>query len=204
MPDEKDQKKDEQKEKPEKESPEKKDAKAAAEPEEPKPEHPLVTLLRGEFADAVEAETDCSGIPTARIRKESLLDVCKKLRDASDLDFDYLSNLCGVDYPKREKRFDVVYHMYSLKKGHKFSIIVQAGEDEEVPSVTGIWPTADWQEREAFDMYGIKFSGHPNLKRILLPDWWESYPFRKDYPLEGTGEEQKVVEECLRPSKPKN
>jgi NADH-quinone oxidoreductase subunit C len=171
---------------------------------ENQPEHPIVTKLRVRFPDAVEETTSCAGIPTARIRKESLPAVCEFLRSDPELDFDYLSNLCGADYPQREKRFDVVYHIYSIRKGHKFSLVVQAAENEEVPSVTPLWPAADFQERETYDLYGIRFSGHPDLKRLFLPAWWEGHPLRKDYPIEGRGEEQKVVDECSRLSKPRS
>jgi NADH-quinone oxidoreductase subunit C len=167
-------------------------------------ENPIVSKLKSFAPDAVEEISDCSGIPTARVKAGALLDICKFLRDDPELAFFYLSNLCAVDYPKREKRFDIVYHIYSIGRKHKFSLIVQAAENEEIPSVISIWPTADWQEREVYDFFGIRFSGHPNLKRILLPDWWEGHPLRKDYPLEGRGEEQKVIEECLNPSKPKS
>jgi NADH-quinone oxidoreductase subunit C len=167
-------------------------------------ENPIGAKLRSRFPEAVAEVTDCAGIPTVRIQAESLPAVCGFLKSDPDLDFDYLSNLCGADYPDREKRFEVVYHIYSIRKGHKFSLLVGAVDKEEVPSVTSIWPAADYPEREAYDLFGIRFSGHPDLKRLFLPDWWDGHPLRKDYPVEGRGEEQKVVDECLRLSKPKS
>src|SRR5438876_994869 len=97
----------------------------------------------------------------------------------------YLSNLCGAHYPDRDEPFEVVYHLYSITKEHRLSLKVRTTEEESVPSVAGVWRTANWHEREAYDMYGIIFEGHPDLTRILLPDDWVGHPLRKDYPLEG-------------------
>ena len=94
-----------------------------------------------------------------------------------------LADLTAVDWPKREKRFDVVLNLYSFAKNERLRLKVWAADAEEVPSVVSVWPTANWQEREVFDMFGIVFSGHPNLKRILLPDEWQGYPLRKDYDI---------------------
>jgi NADH-quinone oxidoreductase subunit C len=122
-------------------------------------------------------------------RKQSILVVARELlaeiatysRDEEK--FDWLSDLTAVDWPKREKRFDVVLLMYSMEKNERLRIKVQAAENERVPSVQGIWSTANWMEREAFDMFGVVFEGHPDLKRILLPDEWQGHPLRKDYDI---------------------
>ena len=94
-----------------------------------------------------------------------------------------LSDLTAVDWPRREKRFDVVLNLYSFAKNERLRVKARAAAGEPVPSVSGVWPTANWLEREAFDMFGIVFAGHPNLTRILLPDEWQGYPLRKDYDI---------------------
>jgi len=95
----------------------------------------------------------------------------------------FLTDETAVDYPKRDKRFEIVYHLYSFKRNDRLRLKVLAGENEKVPSVVGVWPVANWLEREIFDMFGILFEGHPDLKRILLPDGWTGHPLRKDYDI---------------------
>jgi NADH-quinone oxidoreductase subunit C len=107
------------------------------------------------------------------------------LRDDAQCKFSQLIDLCGADYPSREKRFDVVYHLLSLHKNHRIRVKVQAGENEAVPTASTVWPSANWFEREAFDMYGIQFSGHPDLRRLLTDYGFVGYPLRKDFPLTG-------------------
>jgi NADH-quinone oxidoreductase subunit C len=98
--------------------------------------------------------------------------------------FSFLSDLCAVDWPGRESRFDVVYTLTDMERLARLRVKVRAGGDEPtVPSVTAIWPTANWHEREAYDMFGIAFDGHPDLRRILMPDEWEGHPLRKDYAM---------------------
>jgi NADH-quinone oxidoreductase subunit C len=97
--------------------------------------------------------------------------------------FDWLSDLTALDWPKREKRFDVVLNMYSFEKNERLRLKAPAAADERVPSVQGIWTTANWMEREVYDMFGVVFEGHPDLKRILLPDEWQGFPLRKDYDI---------------------
>lgn len=105
------------------------------------------------------------------------------LRDAHG--FQQLTELCGVDYPERERRFDVVYQLLSLTKNRRIRVKVQTDEDTPVPSVTGVYPNADWYEREAFDMYGVFFDGHPDLRRILTDYGFHGHPLRKDFPMTG-------------------
>lgn len=111
--------------------------------------------------------------------------VMKFLRDDDECAFTQLIDLCGVDYPQRPLRFDVVYHLQSMTKNQRIRIKLQAGEETQVPSITGLFDVADWYEREAFDMYGILFSGHPDLRRLLTDYGFEGYPLRKDFPLSG-------------------
>jgi NADH-quinone oxidoreductase subunit C len=122
-------------------------------------------------------------VPAAR-----LLDVAAHLRDAPEAAFDCCSDVTATDWPPRAERFDVVCTLYSTRLRHRVRIKVRVADGEPVPSLTSIWPAANWLEREVFDMFGITFSGHPDLRRILMPDEWQGHPQRKDYPLEGPGE----------------
>ena len=107
------------------------------------------------------------------------------LRDSADGRFPQLIDLAGVDYPERPLRFDVVYHLLSMVKNHRIRLKVQTDEDTPVPSVSGLFPAADWFEREAFDMYGIFFEGHPDLRRLLTDYGFHGHPLRKDFPMTG-------------------
>lgn len=125
--------------------------------------------------------------PSLTIDKNRLTDLCEFLRDDSDLYFDFLACLSGVDYSKDQNSLTVVYHLYSLIYEHAIVLKVNTNFDrvndvvEPVPSVSNIWKTADWHEREAFDFYGIPFTNHNDLRRILCPDDWQGHPLRKDY-----------------------
>ena len=119
---------------------------------------------------------------------ERLLEVARHLRDAPDAAFDFCSDVTATDWPPRAERFDVVYCLYSTRHRHRVRVKVRAAELQPVPSVTGLWSAANWLEREVFDMFGVNFTGHPDRRRILMPEDWQGYPQRKDYPLEGPGE----------------
>jgi NADH-quinone oxidoreductase subunit C len=138
--------------------------------------------LKNQFEDGhIEMETGDIGEPRIRITAEVIKDVAKFLRDDEELRFDVLMCLSGLHYPKEEE-LGVAYHLYSMKFGHKLALKVRVPiEKPDVPSVESIWKTADWHEREAWDMVGVNFIGHPSLKRILCPDDWEGHPLRKDY-----------------------
>jgi NADH-quinone oxidoreductase subunit C len=125
---------------------------------------------------------------TAIVPVAGLLDACRILRDTPEAGFDYCSDVTATDWPTRADRFDVIYCLYSTRHRHRVRVKVRAGDGQVVPSVTGLWPAANWLEREVYDMFGVSFSGHPDLKRILMPEDWQGYPQRKDYPLEGPGE----------------
>lgn len=122
-------------------------------------------------------------VPVDRLPETALA-----LRDEPGAAFDLCSDLTAVDWPARGERFDVVYSLYSTRHRHRVRVKVRAADGQAVPSVTAVWPAANWLEREVFDMFGIRFEGHPGLRRILMPDDWQGYPQRKDYPLEGPGE----------------
>ena len=115
------------------------------------------------------------------VAHELLAEIALYSRDEEK--FDWLSDLTALDWPKREKRFDIVLNMYSFEKNERLRLKTQASIHEHVPSVQGVWATANWMEREVYDMFGVVFDGHPDLKRILLPDEWQGYPLRKDYDI---------------------
>ena len=122
-------------------------------------------------------------VPVAR-----LLEVARHLRDAPDAAFDMCSDVTATDWPIRPERFDVVYCLYSTRHRQRIRVKARAGEHEPVPSMSGVWPAANWLEREVYDMFGVNITGHPDRRRILMPDDWQGFPQRKDYPLEGPGE----------------
>jgi NADH-quinone oxidoreductase subunit C len=122
---------------------------------------------------------------TVGVEAEDIVEALTRLRDDPDLAFQQLIDICGVDYPQRPKRFDVVYHLLSLSRNRRVRVKVEADETIAVPSATGVYPCADWFEREAFDMYGIYFSGHPDLRRLLTDYGFQGHPLRKDFPMTG-------------------
>jgi NADH-quinone oxidoreductase subunit C len=122
-------------------------------------------------------------VPAARI-----LDVARHLRDLPEASFDMCSDVTATDWPPRAERFDLIYCLYSTRHRHRIRVKAKVGETEPVSSVTGVWPAANWLEREVYDMFGVNFVGHPDRRRILMPEDWQGFPERKDYPLEGPGE----------------
>ena len=116
---------------------------------------------------------------------EHVVELCRYLKETPALSFDFLSDLCGVDFYPDSPRFEVVYHLYSIAHQHRLRLKCRLGDPPHAPTVTGVWATANWHERETFDMYGIVFDGHPNFKRIYMWDGFEGYPMRKDFPLRG-------------------
>ena len=139
--------------------------------------------LKENFANSILEVTEHRGQLSVTIKKEDLLSICRFLKDDPELKYDFLSDICGVDYPQRDKRFDVIYNIYSLAYKWRIRLKIIVAEGESVLSVTPIWKAANWLEREVFDMFGVKFDNHPDLRRILTPDDWEGYPLRKTFPL---------------------
>ena len=125
---------------------------------------------------------------TVIVPATKLLEVGRFLRDTPEAGFDFCSDVTASDWPTRPQRFDVIYCLFSTRHRKRVRLKVRAAEAEPVPSVSGIWPAANWLEREVYDLFGVNFTGHPNRKRILMPDDWQGHPQRKDYPLEGPGE----------------
>jgi NADH-quinone oxidoreductase subunit C len=123
---------------------------------------------------------------TVILPAEAIVRACKALRDDPELGFDMLIDLTAVDRVGSDAKFEVVYHLYSLKNRRYLSLKIMADESRpEVPSLTGVWASANWHERETFDMFGIKFTGHPDLRRFYMPEEFEYHPLRKDFPLLG-------------------
>jgi len=141
----------------------------------------MIDGLKSAFGEAIlEAKPDGVLDPWIKVTPERMDDIARFLRDTERFGFDSLMLLSGMDYTKG--KLGVVYHLHSLKWNHKIVIKTEVtAENPHVRSVEAVWKTANWHEREAFDMYGIVFDGHPDLRRILMPDDWEGYPLRKDY-----------------------
>ncbi len=143
----------------------------------------LAEEIRAALPGAVRGTSVLRGELTVDIEADEVVRVMKSLRE--QLQFQILTDIAGVDWPKREKRFDVVYHLLSLNRNARVRVKLQTDENTPVPSITGVWPAANWLEREAFDMFGIVFSDHPDLRRILTDYGFSGHPFRKDFPLTG-------------------
>jgi NADH-quinone oxidoreductase subunit C len=160
--------------------------------------------IRASMTNAIEDLEVCLGELTLEVRTDQTAAVITFLRDDPRCRFTTLIDLCGVDYPEREKRFEVVYHLLSMHLNHRIRIKTRTDENTPAPSITGVYPCADWYEREAFDMYGILFSNHPDLRRILTDYGFEGFPLRKDFPLTGhvevryDPEQQRVVYEPVK------
>jgi NADH-quinone oxidoreductase subunit C len=142
--------------------------------------------LRQFDSQAVEEALTFRDEVTLFVRPPSLVRVCEFLRDAPDARFNYLSDVTALDRHPNEPRFEVVYHLYSIERNHGLRLKVRLpGDDPRVASVVPVWPGANAFEREVYDLFGVYFEGHPDLRRILMPEEWEGYPLRKDYPTEG-------------------
>jgi NADH-quinone oxidoreductase subunit C len=141
--------------------------------------------LSGALSSAIRAHYVAVGELTLEAESAEIVRVMTYLRDDPSCEFRILVDICGVDWPQREKRFDVVYHLLSLSRNQRIRVKVQVGEDGAVPSIVVVYPAANWFEREAFDMYGMAFSDHPDLRRILTDYGFSGHPLRKDFPLTG-------------------
>ena len=156
------------------------------------------------MTSAIESHALSAGELTINVRAEEIVSVLTFLRDDPRCRFTTLIDICGADYPEREKRFDVVYHLLSMHLNQRIRVKLRTDEQTPVPSAVGVWPCADWFEREAFDMYGILFSGHPDLRRILTDYGFQGYPLRKEFPLSGhvevryDAEQKRVIYEPVK------
>ncbi|MBS4029622.1 MAG: NADH-quinone oxidoreductase subunit C [Ignavibacteriales bacterium] len=167
---------------------------------------PLLNKLNEQFSSAIESVNDFRDETTIIIKKDFLISVCTFLRDDNELAFDSLRDVTAVDYsgflqnpiphdhdihvPEKiqqqfDTRFQVVYNLYSMKNHFRIRLKVKLEEDETIPTVSSIWKSANWAERETYDMFGIKFEGHPDLRRMYMPEEFEFHPLRKEFPLMG-------------------
>ncbi|HEY6904266.1 MAG TPA: NADH-quinone oxidoreductase subunit C [Candidatus Acidoferrales bacterium] len=148
--------------------------------------NPAVRKLRDSMPRAIAEVIESKGETTIVVPADELLRISEYLATDPALLFSFLSDISAVDRFPLEPRFEVNYHLVSLEKQVRLRLKVRLpGRDPAVHSVTPVWPTANWHERETFDLFGIRFDGHPDLRRILMPDEWEGYPLRKDYPVTG-------------------
>ena len=155
----------------------------------------VVDVLSEQCPDAIRGVVVDRGELTVHLEREHVATVARVLRDDPALRFELLSSVSGVDYPEQAERLHVAYHVTSMTYRRRIRLEVSVStEDPHVPSVTATYPTADWQERETWDMFGVVFDGHPGLTRILMPDDWDGHPQRKDYPLGGVPVEYKGAE----------
>ncbi len=147
----------------------------------------IAEKIKEQFPDQVIDVAEFRDQVSVIVKREQNIPLLKYLHDDPSLSLDHLQDLTAVDYlKKKDVRFEVVYNLYSIKYRHKIRIRAQVPEnDPKINSVVSLWAGANWHERECFDMFGIVFTGHPDLRRILMPEDWEGYPLRKDYPLKG-------------------
>ena len=145
----------------------------------------VIDAAKAALGDALVDAQEHVGEVMLTVCRESVVDALRILRDAPGLEYQQLMEIAGVDYPQRAERFDVNYCLLSLTRNRRIKVKVMTDETTPVPSVTELWPVAGWLEREVFDMYGVPFSGNPDLRRILTDYGFEGYPFRKDFPLTG-------------------
>ena len=145
----------------------------------------IIDAVKEKFGQSILEEHNFRGDQTITVTKECILELFKFLRDSPTLQMNFLMDLTAVDYyRKKSVRFEVVYHLYSLKYNNRLRVKVPVGEDDCIlDSLSSLWQTVNWFEREIWDMYGIKFRGHPDLKRILLYEGFKGHPLRKDYPI---------------------
>lgn len=142
--------------------------------------------LRSNFPEAILESSEFQGDLSFIIDKRKIVDILKFLRDDPELSFELLVDLCGVDRAKRKDRFEVAYHLVSIKNKYRLRLKVRVDEkDCSIDSVTSVYPTANWHERETYDMFGITFINHPDLRRMYMPEDFEYFPLRKDFPLLG-------------------
>ena len=147
----------------------------------------VVAALQHEHPEWVSDVVSAHKEITAIVPRNEIVAVCTFLKSSAEAHFDFLADICGADRgPEEEPRFEVNYHLFSTTKYHRLRLKVLLNEEDvHLPSVTGVWRTANWHERETYDLFGVIFDGHPDLRRILLPEDWQGHALRKDFPLRG-------------------
>ena len=162
----------------------------------------ILDALDDSVRDAVLASHEAADMPTLVIDAAQIVALCTCLKDAPTLRFDFLCDLCGVDFFPDAPRFQVVYHLYSIAHKHRLRLKCKVAEDATIASVTPVWNTANWHERETYDMYGIVLANHPDLRRIYMWEEFEGWPMRKDFPLRGYKDQYNPFGEEGRPEGP--
>jgi NADH-quinone oxidoreductase subunit C len=148
--------------------------------------HDQLKILQDRFGAEIVDWKEQWGELTVIVKPEAIARIGLFLRDEPGLEYKFLCSITGVDLgAEADLRFEVVYHLYSISRNHRLRLKVRINEDDSVPTVTGIWKAADWYERETYDFFGVEFEGHPDLRRIMMPDDYEGHPLRKDFPLRG-------------------
>jgi len=142
-----------------------------------------VERIRERHAEAVTATGSYADQHWVEVKLDSLLEICRELKSDPELGYDFLVDVTAAHWPDRDEPMELIYHLYSYARGDRLRVKTRAANEGPVPSVAGIWLSADWNERETYDMFGIRFSGHPDLRRILMPDDYTDYPLRKEFPL---------------------
>lgn len=164
----------------------------------------VIEAAMAALGDMIVETKQAVGEVTLTVRREAVAEACRLLRDTPGLEYQQLMEIAGVDYPERAERFEVVYHLLSVTKNRRIRVKAATDEETPVPTVTTLWPVAGWLEREVFDMYGVRFSGNADLRRILTDYGFEGHPQRKDFPLTGFVElrysetEKRVVYEPVK------
>jgi NADH-quinone oxidoreductase subunit C len=149
----------------------------------------FITTMQTALPGSVTAISFWVGDWTVIVPADRIVEISTYLRDAPDASFDLCSDLTATDWPLRQpERFDVLYCLYSTRHRHRVRVKAKVADEQPLASVTSVWPAANWFEREVWDMFGVNFTGHPDRRRILMPEDWQGFPQRKDYPLEGPGE----------------
>lgn len=151
--------------------------------------HPIAERIGSHLPQAFVAEAESFGELTISVRREHILEVCRLLHDDPELSFDLIIDICSVDFPNEPERFEMIYHLCSIDRRQRIRIKARVPEEDcSIDSITPIWKGANFLEREVYDMMGIRFKGHPDLRRILMTeDYDEGFPLRKDFPVEGKG-----------------
>ena len=148
--------------------------------------HPALLRLLSALGSAVQSAKFDRDELTIVVKRAAIREACAILRDDPALQFNFLSDITAVDWYPSEPRFDVVYHLLSISWHKRMRLKVRlAGDEPNLESITSVWPSANFFEREVYDLFGVRFAGHPNLRRIMMPEDWEGHPLRKDYPVEG-------------------
>ena len=142
-----------------------------------------IELIRQEFADAVVRSGSYRDQHWAELAADRLLEVCRWLRDDESTSFDYLVDVTAVHWPDDPQPIELIYHLYSYARDDRLRLKLRTTDEVFVPPLSGLWESATWNERETFDMFGVRFEGHPDLRRILMPDEYSDFPLRKEFPL---------------------